>query len=236
MRNVGFGIIASIVAVTMLWSCSIESSIFGGKMRSGSVNFAVSFPYMEEGNSMVSIMPQEMVMKFQDGKYKTEFSTYGGVFRSNVLVDTEKKEYKQMLKVFRKKLACKFDAVDMDELMMEFPPFSIIPSNKLDTIAGVPCKTAIGVFHDVGADNIDIYYTDEIQLDKPNWCTPFAEIDGVLMGYDVDMFDIRMRLLATEVSTGGFDEKEFAIDKDYKMVSYKYIRTEIEKLMSSFDI
>lgn len=210
--------------------------MFGSRVSKGVVNYAVTFPFMEDGNTLKSIMPDKMTMKFQDNKYKTEFSTYGGMFRSNVVVDGETETYSQMLKVFRKKLACKFDAININELMMEFPPFEVIPSGKLDTIAGIPCKHAVGVFHDLGTENIDIYYTDEIMLENPNWCTPFSDINGVMLAYDVDMFDMRMRLRATEVLADSFEGEEFKVDPAYKMVSYKYIRTEIEKLMLSFDI
>jgi hypothetical protein len=234
MRNVSYGVVA--MAILILSGCSIESKIFGSKVSHGIINYAVSFPLMEEGNTIASIMPEKMSMKFQDNKYKTEFSTYGGMFRSNIVVDGNEKEYNQMLKVFRKKLSCSFHEIDINELLVEFPPFEVIPSNKRDTIAGVACKHAHGVYHDIGIEDIDIYYTEEIMLTDPNWCTPFADIDGVLMGYDVDMFDIRMRLRATEVLSESIEDSEFVVDKDYKHVSYKYILTEIEKLMSSFDI
>lgn len=229
-------IVVVIGAVLWHWGCSVDSKLFSNGVDSGMIDYEVTFPALEEGDALGSIMPDRMQMRFSDGKYQTEFSAYGGVFKTNVLVDTKKKEYTQMLKVFRKRLACDFDAIDLEELLGEFPPLTIIKGQGTDTIAGRSCKHAIGVFHDVGAPDIDIYYTDEIDLKDPNWCTPFAEIDGVLLAYEVDMFDMRVRLRALDIQTEAIPKEVFAQDPEYKKVSYRHIRTEIEKLMDSFDI
>lgn len=231
------GIVSGLLLMTLLWtSCSNESSIFGKTIDQGKIEYSVSFPHMDEDNVMASILPDKMSIFFKDNKYLSEFNTYGGVFKNKVSIDTEKREYSQMLKIFKKRLACKYDRVDIDEMMQDFPPFTIIESNLRDTLAGIPCKLAKGVFYDIDAEEIDIYYTDKIKVDNPNWCTPFSELDGFLMGYDVDMFDIRMRLMAQDIQELTVEEKDFEIADDYKLVSYKYIKVELEKLIESFDI
>ena len=141
-----------------------------------------------------------------------------------------------MLKIFKKRLACEYDQIDLEEMLHDFPPFTIIKSNKIDTVAGIPCRTAKGVFYNMDEPNIDIYYTNSIAVKNPNWCSPFAELEGFLLGYDIDMFDMRLRLIAEEVRATPVEDKEFLIEENYKMVSYKYIKVELEKLMESFDI
>ncbi|NNK80690.1 MAG: hypothetical protein HKO93_04255 [Flavobacteriales bacterium] len=217
-------------------SCSSDKSIFGDYIEEGKIEFDVSFPHIEEDNVMSSILPEKMSMTFKGNRYNSEFNTYGGVFKNKICVDTENREYSQMLKIFKKRLACNYDKVDIDEMMLDFPPFTIIESDIVDTLAGIPCKKAKGVFYDLDTEEIDIYYTDKIKVDNPNWCSPFSELDGFLMGYDVDMFDIRLRLTAQNIEEVEVSEDEFLIADDYKMVSYKYIKVEIEKLMESFDI
>lgn len=141
-----------------------------------------------------------------------------------------------MLKIFKKRLACNYDQIDLEEMLSDFPSFTIIKSDRVDTLAGIPCKIAKGVFYDMDEPNIDIYYSDRIAVPNPNWCSPFAELDGFLMGYDVDMFDMRLRLMAEHVEETPVEDDEFLIEDDYKKVSYKYIKVELEKLMESFDI
>ncbi|NNC84401.1 MAG: hypothetical protein HKN79_12575 [Flavobacteriales bacterium] len=224
------------IVFTVWVSCTEDNSIFGDYIEEGRIEYAVSFPHMEPDNVMSSILPEKMYVNFKGNKYNSEFNTYGGVFKNRITVDTEQRKYSQMLKIFKKRLACEYDKVDIDEMMLDFPPFTIIQSDIIDTLAGIPCKKAKGVFYDIEAEEIDIYYTDRIKVKNPNWCSPFSELDGFLMGYDVDMFDIRLRLTAKNLEQMPIDESEFSMAEDYKMVSYKYIKVEIEKLMDSFDI
>lgn len=217
-------------------SCSSRSELLGFALSEGRIDYAVTFPLMEDDNVMKSILPDQMTVAFKGDKYNSEFNTYGGVFKNKVAIDTKDQSYTQMLKIFKKRLACNYDQIDLEELMHDFPPFTILKSDRLDTLAGIPCKTAKGVFYDIDQPNIDIYYTNQIGVSNPNWCTPFAELDGFLLGYDIDMFDMRMRLIAENVEASEIPDSEFEVDEDYKKVSYKYIKVELEKLMESFDI
>jgi hypothetical protein len=235
MRVIGI-VIVLLGAITVWMSCNTDNSFFGDTIEEGRIEYAVSFPHMEVDNVMASILPEKMTISFKDDRYHSEFNTYGGVFKNKICVDTRNRQYSQMLKIFKKRLACEYDKVDIDEMMLDFPPFTIIESGLNDTLAGIPCKRAKGVFYDLGSEDIDIYYTDRIKVDNPNWCSPFSELDGFLLGYDVDMFDIRLRLTAENLSEELVDDAEFQVSEDYKLVSYKYIKIEIEKLMESFDI
>jgi hypothetical protein len=228
--------VVSVSVIIMLYACQGANELFKDTIDQGKVTYKVTYPEMEVDNMLASILPEEMNVTFKGNKYNSEFSTYGGIFKNKITVDSDNEQYSQMLKVFKKKLACQYDQVDIDELMQDFPPFVIIQSDIQDTLAGIPCKRAHGVFYDIGAEDIDIYYSEYIGVKNPNWCSPFDEVKGFLLGYDIDMFDIRMRLMAEEVVQAEIDKEEFIITDDYKRVSYKYIKVEIEKLMESFEI
>ena len=236
-RTLGLlGILVCVSVGVFMFSCNAEKHLFTQKIDEGRIVYDVSYPELEDGHMMTSILPNEMTISFKGNRYNSEFNTYGGVFKSKICVDASTREYAQALKVFKKKLACDFDPVDIEEMLSDFPAFSIVPSGQVDTIAGIACKVAHGVFYDLTSSNIKIYYTDMIGVENPNWCSPFDELDGFLMAYDLDMFDMRLRLTAKDLSMQEVDEEEFGISDDYKQVSYKYIKTEIEKLMMSFDI
>jgi hypothetical protein len=217
-------------------SCEDKGDLFGTSLSEGRINYAVTFPQLAEDNVMKSILPDQMTISFKENRYNSEFNTYGGVFKNKISVDTKGRSYTQMLKIFKKRLACNYDKVDLEEMLNDFPPFTIVRSDKLDTLAGVPCKMAKGIFYGMDEPNIDIYYSDRIAVPNPNWGSPFAELDGFLMGYDIDMFNMRLRLMAEHVEATPVEDEEFLIEDDYKKVSYKYIKVELEKLMESFDI
>lgn len=234
MRNVKLLGLVALVITQM--SCTSKTNFFGKMISEGRIDYGVTFPLMEEDNVMRSILPDKMSIFFKDNKYNSEFNTYGGVFKNKVCIDTQQESYSQMLKIFKKRLACDYTELDLQSLLRESPPFTIIKSARVDTLAGIPCKVAKGVFYDIDTPPIDIYYTDKIEIDNPNWCTPFAELDGFLLGYELNMFDMRMKLIAENLEEVKVDATDFEVDEDYKKVSYKYIRIELESLMESFDI
>ena len=236
MKLKAIGVMIIVGGIIVMYSCTGGAEIFKDKMTEGHIRYKVTYPDMDEDNMMASILPDEMEVTFKGNQYNSEFNTYGGIFKNKVTIDSEKEKYSQMLKIFKKKIACDYDPVDIDELMQDFPPFVIMESGITDTLAGVPCKRAHGVFYDLNARDIDIYYSDKIGVKNPNWCSPFNEISGFMLGYDIHMFDIRMRLMANEISQEEVPESEFVMDADYKQVSYKYLKIEIEKLMESFEI
>lgn len=230
------GALVLILTGSLFYACQVDTRIFTSGIPEGRIHYSVTYPEMGDDNMMSSILPDEMTVTFKGDRYNSEFNTYGGVFKNKVSIDGQKQSYSQAMKVFKKKLACDYKQHEIEEMLQDFPPFTIIESDMRDTIAGIPCRVAHGVFYDLISENIDIYYTDQIDVHNPNWCSPFDQLDGFLMGYDIDMFDLRLRLIATEVMAEQIAESEFVIEDDYKRVSYEYIRTEIEKLMSSFDI
>jgi hypothetical protein len=217
-------------------SCEKKGDYFGTSLTEGRIDYAVTFPHLDPDNVMMSILPDQMTISFKGDRYNSEFNTYGGVFKNKISIDTKGRSYTQMLKIFKKRLSCKYDQIDLEEMMQDFPPFTIIKSDRIDTIAGIPCRMAKGIFYAMDEPDINIYYSDQIAVKDPNWCSPFAELDGFLLGYDIDMFDMRLRLLAENVEAAPIEDEEFLVEEDYKKVSYKYIKVELEKLMESFDI
>ena len=115
MRVIGIFILAVIISSAWM-SCSADRAFFGDYIEEGRIEFEVSFPHIEDDNVMVSILPEKMSMTFKGNQYNSEFNTYGGVFKNKICVDTDNREYSQMLKIFKKRLACNYDKVDIDEI------------------------------------------------------------------------------------------------------------------------
>lgn len=70
-----------------------------------------------------------------------------------------------------------------------FPGFEAMKTMELkktsrtQMICGYDCKNAEITFENDRTKKYNIWYTDEINIDKPNASTPFNDIDGVLMSF-----------------------------------------------------
>ena len=119
--------------------------------------------------------------------------------------------------------------------MGDFPELTIIFTPGVDTIAGFRCKEAIAIYNDASKPDMTLYYTDEINMTQPNWCNQFHEIDGVLLAYEIDRYDIRMRFRATSFSEEEVPQSEFDIPLDFSMVTATVLEKEIEETLRTFD-
>ena len=62
-------------------------------------------------------------------------------------------------------------------------------------------------------------YGTFIEINDPNWCTPFKSIPGVLMEYRVERFNVIMHFTAVEVQKAKIEDSEFFVPKKYKEIS-----------------
>jgi len=226
-----------IVLVVLISGCKGSLDITNrNKISEATIDYEITFPYIETDGLTATFLPNKMTMSIKDDQYSTRIKTYGGIFKSSNIVDTEKRQFTQMLKIFKKKVTCDYNEIDMRNFKGEFQDFTLIPSNETETIAGFECKKAIGVFHDLETPDIVIYYTDQFTIKDPNWCNPFSEIDGVMMAYEIEQFETRARIVATNVTVDGVTKEELNKDEGYTEVNYESMKIEFEKIMDSFSI
>lgn len=215
-------------------SCSdIKSTFFKGGISEGIIKYDLTFPYLDEDQMQVAnLLPDEMVYTFQKNETQSEISSIG--FKAVVHSNEQKKEVNQYIKVLSKKVMCNYNEHGVKELIKSYPDLHVIKTSETDTIAGILCKKAIGVFSDIAKPSMEIYYTEEFDVNTPNWCNQFADIDGVLMGFEMEQFNLRMRMLAYEFVNITDQEIEFMKDDSYNEVDARGMTHELEEIFVSF--
>lgn len=183
---------------------------------------------------MSSMLPSKMTMKFEKDRYVTELNAGMGMFRMRFIADNDNKVLEHTLKVLKEKTVVKMEEKEALKMIDRFPDLSIFPSLGRDTIAGLSCKRATGVFEAMEEPSMRIHYTDRIALKDPNWCNQFHELDGVLMGYEVKRFGKRMRLKAKKVESKEIPDRAFSTE-DHKTISPEEMNEKMKKLMESFE-
>ena len=85
------------------------------------------------------------------------------------------------------------------------------------------CYKAKGYFADRPDSEFEIIYTKDIDINAPNINTPFEEIDGVLLAFNLRMNSLMMRLEAKSVKKSKISDDTFAIPQDYTKVDFQTI-------------
>ncbi len=217
-----------IIITVLVLFVSCDSSIFSGKLKEGTIDYKLE--YLDDANEkpIISLLPTEMKIQFKKGYYLQSVEGWMGIFRMAGVNDVNAKKKSALLKIMNKKYLYQVDGNSegfgfnpMKDKKIEF-------TEETKEIAGYKCKKANVTW---GSYTFSVYYTDEIKIDEPNWNNPFPEIDGVLLEYQYEMFDIKTKVTATGVIKEKVPSEVFEIPEGYKNVSKKEMEDVINDLM-----
>ena len=216
-----------IIAVFITDGCK---SIFYQDIDEGIIEFDITYPNNEAGELLAAFLPDEMTLKFKNDKTVGTFSAGMGVFKATMISDPNNKTVLQLFKVLKEKYVHEFDSAQIKFLFSEINEPKITFVDETKVIAGYSCKKAIVTFKDNIKEEFSVYYTNEIAIKNSNWFTPFYEIDGVLLEYQVRKYNYEMRLIAKEVISEEIDDAEFEIPEGYLDVG----ASEMERILEQY--
>ena len=204
---------------------------FNGAVNQGVITYDISYPRPIEDKWMEKLMPSEMEMQFKNNRINTELTFGLGMIKIGFISNTEEKKLHELLKFMRNRNVSHREKNQIEELLKKIPPHTIelLPDTK--SIIGFLChKALVHVKSPNEAYSYDLWYTKEIQLKDPNWCTPFKKIPGVLMEYRVERFDVVMHFTAVELNQAEIPDTEFLIPSKYKEISIEAMEKNLEGL------
>jgi len=210
----------------LLNSCGGDSN----NQEEGQIDFKVTYPKMDKQNFMLDFMPKKMVMKFKGDVYSTSLSAGMGMFKSSFICDKNNDQFIQQVKLINKKYALQLDGDGIIKSIENKGSFSVEHTTEVKNILGYNCKKAIVTVNNEKQDAFVVYYTDKIGLNSPNWCNEFSAIDGVMLEYQYEKYDVCMRFTATEIKFKEIDDKEFELSKGYKLISESEMDKEMKEI------
>ncbi len=197
----------------------------------GIITYDISYPRPIEDKWMEKLMPTEMEMQFKNNKINTELTFGLGMIKIGYITNTEDKHLHEMLKFMRKRNVSHRSIKEVDDLLKQIPNHKIelLPDTK--TIAGFLCNKAVVKVDSPDDPYIyDLWYTEKIKINEPNWCTPFKSIPGVLMEYRVERFNVIMHFTAIDVEKSEIKDTEFMVPKKYKEISVDAMEKNLQEL------
>jgi len=227
MRQVFVIFVVISFLICLLVGCD---TIFHRNIDEGQIVFEITYPETEVGDVMASMLPSEMTLRFKDNKTAGELVAGMGIFQTSLIANPKTKIVHQLLKLMNQKYVLTSDSSGIKSLYSELPEMKITKTDETKEIAGYHCKKAIVIFEGDVKEEFNIFYTDKINIKNSNWCTPFLEIDGVLLEYEVRKYNYRMKLKAIEVIKEDVADSFFEIPNDYESIS----KEEMDKIFEGF--
>lgn len=225
-----FSFVFAVLTIAYLLISQVGCDVLGGKSE-GIIVYDVSYPRPHPDRSTQAMMPSEMEFQFKDDKYVNDLSIMGGVISIKYFVDNQKKELVEYAKIISDKFAAKINESTLDTLLKDVPVHTVkLIDGETKEIAGYTCKKAVVTVAAKVPYSFDVYYTTEIALTDPNWCTPFKDIPGTLMEYQIEKFNVIMRFTAKEVKNLAQDVKEFSFPEDVEYTTPQKIDAELKAM------
>jgi len=216
------------ILVLLLFGCGKSG------VNEGIIKYDITFNEQErKTNSVIDLLPTEMEQVFKNGSSKSKIEGFMGMFLTALISNTHTKTNSYVFKVMTDKNYCQ---TKFGEKTLGFDPMPGIHMKKTmekKEIAGYKAKKVIVTFDDPSIPSYDIYYTDDIEIENPNWSNPYTEVKGVLLEFRIKMKGITMKIKAKEVVKKEISDSEFDIPSGFKKVSPQTLDSLIVKIMNS---
>jgi len=204
----------------------------GGKdIAEGVIEYDITYPKLDPNSMMVSGMPSKAYLRFKNSNMSNDMSGMMGLISITYISNLESKAVEQRLTLINKKYASEIPAEDLKRLNESYVA-SVDDNNKELMIAGFKCKEVTAKL--TNGEEVKIYYTNDIDIDNPNWSNPYNKIDGVLMDFQMERYGVVMHLKAKSVLAQTVDDETFKVPADsteYKRIVF----SELEKILQELN-
>ena len=218
----------------LLLASGCGSSLFSGRVSEGVIEYGVTFPDMDPDGLRAGMLPDKSTLSFVREHQSMDLSAGMGVFRTSMVINTPSKLVDYHMSVMGKNLVAELHPSHLLSFNKTPPTMAVLFPPGTDTIAGYVCKKAVLVYEDIDRPETEVWYTDAIDMDNPNWFSPFSEIPGVLMRYEVVQHNIRMRLEAVSIKSGAVDAATFAVRPDHEGVTPDALYQQLDEVLGTY--
>lgn len=222
-----------ILLASPVWS-GCGTHLLDSRTGEGTIEYELTFPDQDPDDIMAGMLPERTVLSFSKDRQSTELSAGMGIFRTTLVTDDKEKCIDYHLSLMSKRLVAHLLPRDLTLFNKTSGNATILFTEDTDTIAGYPCRRALAVFDNIDEPEIEIWYTDRIDLKDPNWFGPFAQVPGVLLRYEIVQYGMRMRLNAVAITPGKVDQAKFNVKENFQKVGPDVLHQELAEVLSTF--
>ena len=201
----------------------------------GEIHYDISYPCLEKNHeSMLFLLPKKMIMSFKDNHYKNNFIFPTESSSLGIINNCELKSVYLIFGLGNNKKYTTLDSNSIFYLLDDLPNYTIesYETESFDNL-GLTCQKMKIKSHK--NDSVyEITTTKDIKISNVNWCTPFNEIEDVLLEYSILQYGMEMHLKATKIKFEN-NIKSYNIEEGYIFLESKRYLSEIKSMLSIFN-
>jgi hypothetical protein len=204
----------------------------GDLIDEGHIKYEIEYMGDSLDTFIQNFLPKYMRIQFKDNCTRNQVQSMSGLLDLTHIKNFREETNIALVTILDKKYKYIEQLDEPSIFFKERPDLKVEYTEETKTIAGFPCKKIKVTIPSVEEEkrNFDIYYTDKIHIKGFNDHTPFQSVNGVLMEFQLDFYDIPMKFTATEVKQYEIPSKQFEVPKGYKRINKKTMKEIIELL------
>lgn len=196
----------------------------------GIIEYDITYPKLDPNSMMVSGMPNKAYLRFKDNNISNDMSAMMGLISFTYISNLKTQTVEQRLTIFNKKYSAAISPDDLKRLNDSYVT-SVEEGSGSAEIAGYKCKEAKVKL--VNGEEVKVYYTSQIDIERPNWSNPYSKIKGVLMEFQMERYGVVMHLKATSVLAQAVEDEAFRMPADsteYQRIVFAELENILEEL------
>ncbi len=182
----------------------------------------------------MDLFPTEMIFHFKGNKMHSQIASSYDIMKTDFIIDCENRTFVQLLKNMSKRYGMILNEEETKAWYKQYPQYRLEATTVTLPIAGYVCNKTIAHPTNDSLPSIEIYHTKGLGIETSNWWNPFSEIDGFLMGYDVEQYGMFMRLRAKEVKFEPVDEDEFLVPEKFQMIDAQNMEAHLHEVVDEY--
>lgn len=206
-----------VISVVGLLSGSCKLKLGHSGIDEGSIRYKITYLQSEKENPIIGLMPGYLTMQFKNNSVRMDVEGWMGVFKSTFIRQYEQKKSVNLLKMMSKRYYYTCTETTQFMGMNTYQSVDITFDNEVRNILDFKCKHA-SISVNNGTETFGVYYTRQIAIKEPNAQTPYFEIPGVLMAFQIEVNGIPMYLEAVEVLEREIPDAVFEIPEGFEEV------------------
>ena len=221
-------LIVLFVLIVSVNSCTESNT--SKKIKEGEIEFEIEYLDDERENPLISLLPKKMITVFKNNSTHSLIEGFWGTFKLLYITNFNKGQNITLFQILDKKYMYLADTTAVPFGYSSASDVELIFTEKNKNIAGYGCSHAMAVFPN-SKDTIQLYFTHQLGIKKPNLNNPYKMINGVLLEFSVKLLGINMKFNAKRISKKKVDSNMFNAPTGYKTVS----KDEMEKIVNEYN-
>ena len=220
-----------LIAVIFAVTCNSCLTKGGKHIKEGEIHYNIDY-----SGAVLSlpkeILPRNLIVSFKDDKILFEMLSPIGNSGILNLANPKKAIYDTYFSLLTLRYYYPARPGEMYPGFEAMEGMAITKTEKTAVICGFNCKHAEVTFPSDRAKIYDVWYTNEINVRNPNECSPFYELDGVLMSFLFLIGHSELHFDAESVYKKEIPDETFERREKFKKASREEIIRFIDKMLA----